>query len=264
LPAGNYIFEARSAEGQTQFAAQLQLNVSSDINGIVLALAPAPAIPVVVNAELTKPDSPQPDVRPYSPVQVRLRSMDSDSRDTFARFERGHSSNLIVRDVVPGRYDVEFSGPPQLYVHAATCGTTDLLREPLVVTADAQVPPINVTLRDDGGTIVLHADGEVPEDGAQVLVFSNDAPTQPPKIAYIEPPLPENYSTLVAHAALNRPEIQGLAPGEYTLFAFDHIEDLEYANPEVMRTYLSHAAHVTVAANGKTTATVEVIRLGGD
>ncbi len=36
----------------------------------------------------------------------------------------------------------------------------------------------------------------------------------------------------------------GLHEGEYTIYAFDDISDLEYANPEVMRKYKSQTVQV--------------------
>ena len=54
----------------------------------------------------------------------------------------------------------------------------------------------------------------------------------------------------------------GLAPGEYLVFAFDHVEGLEYSNPDVMDAYASQAAHVTLTAGQQAQVQVELIHAG--
>ena len=46
--------------------------------------------------------------------------------------------------------------------------------------------------------------------------------------------------------------VSGLAPGEYLVFAFDHIEGMEYGNPDVLQGYASQAAEVGVAPRTRT------------
>jgi hypothetical protein len=50
-----------------------------------------------------------------------------------------------------------------------------------------------------------------------------------------------------------------LAPGEYLVFAFDRIHDIEYSNPEVLQNYSSHAAHITLSANQRAQVALELI-----
>jgi hypothetical protein len=55
---------------------------------------------------------------------------------------------------------------------------------------------------------------------------------------------------------------RGLPPGNYKVFAFDSVEELEYGNPEVMAKYNAKAATVTVTAGESATVTVELIHTG--
>jgi hypothetical protein len=55
--------------------------------------------------------------------------------------------------------------------------------------------------------------------------------------------------------------VNGLAPGDYTVYAFDRDENLEYRNPEVLSSYSSRAAHVTLAPNAKTNIVLDLIRV---
>ena len=51
----------------------------------------------------------------------------------------------------------------------------------------------------------------------------------------------------------------GLAPGDYKLFAFDSVEQIEFRNPEVLDQYSSKAVQVTLTARGKANATLELV-----
>jgi hypothetical protein len=44
--------------------------------------------------------------------------------------------------------------------------------------------------------------------------------------------------------------------------AFDHADKVEYANPEVLQSYLSRATHVTLAAGQQAKVTLDLIRTG--
>jgi hypothetical protein len=56
--------------------------------------------------------------------------------------------------------------------------------------------------------------------------------------------------------------IAQLAPGEYKILAVDNPDELEYANPEAVRRYLSKARDVSLAPNQKAKVELEVIRIG--
>ncbi len=57
-------------------------------------------------------------------------------------------------------------------------------------------------------------------------------------------------------------QIDGLAPGEYKVFAFDRLDGLEYSNPDVLSEYASKAAQVSLQPNEKTTVRVDLIPRG--
>ena len=55
-------------------------------------------------------------------------------------------------------------------------------------------------------------------------------------------------------------QLDWLAPGDYLVFAFDHAEGLEYTNRDVLQSYVSQAAHVTLSPNQRAKVTLELIR----
>ncbi len=265
VPAGNYTLEASAAEPGRQYSARLPLTVSSDVHGVVVALTPSPVIQVMVNTEFTRAETrtAQPQ-RP--PFHLQLQQLDPPYNTQYAQAESPDNPGVQVNNLSPGRYLVEFPQNYGTYVQSATCGETDLLRDPLLVPSGAQAPPIVVNLRDDGATLIVKPGGAVPEAGAQVLAFPDDRPAQPPAMGF----LPPSAQSLAAGVAVGAPfapqagaaQFRGLAPGQYTVLAFDRTDQLEYANPDVMRRYLPRAAHATLDANGSATVNVDVIRVG--
>ncbi len=61
--------------------------------------------------------------------------------------------NLKLQNVTEGVYHVNVQSMQGGYVASATCGTTDLLRDPLTVGASGSAFPIVVTLRDDAASV---------------------------------------------------------------------------------------------------------------
>ena len=55
--------------------------------------------------------------------------------------------------------------------------------------------------------------------------------------------------------------MSGLAPGAYNVIALDHVDGLEYTNPEVIGPYLSSAQHVVLQPNQKLELNLELTRV---
>jgi hypothetical protein len=124
--------------------------------------------------------------------------------------------SLVIENVQPGRYRV-IATPSIGYVSSITSGGLDLLRHSLVVGAGTAMPPIEITMRDDGAEIDGTVDftdatqsgsGGFPRPGRSpgVAYFkSTDASYERPKTAWI---YPDGTFTL-----------QQLPPGTYRVFA---------------------------------------------
>ena len=146
--------------------------------------------------------------------------------------------------VRPGRYTALATTSAPWYIDSIRCGSTDLAKEELVVAAGQQ-EPIDVILRDDSASVhgQLKRSGEqansvvllVPDSGAAPITISSDSPE-------------------------GRFGQGGIAPGGYSVLAFDDLNGVEYSNPDVLRPYLPKAIHLNLQPNRETTVELEPIR----
>jgi hypothetical protein len=136
----------------------------------------------------------------------------------------------------------------QAYVRSARSGSTNLLRDELIVPAGGTVPPIEVVLRDDGAKVDIHVQAEKLPPLVHILLLPEFAPSQ----------------RALSFSASGSDDVQyaGLAPGDYKVLAFESTDAIEYENPEVMQKYSAKTAHVTLTAHGSSKVTVELIREG--
>ena len=231
VPAGLYILKANSQSAPNQpVRVDARLNVASDIYNLRLALAPAITIPVSVQKESVAP--PTRNDKNYArfsmqgfPLGARLMSNQPGIGDAYANLEGPPGQQtLIFRNIEPGRYSVELMPQPPWYVQSAEYGQTNLLTDDLTVGAGSA---IQVVLRDDNatlsGTVNPSAGVKVP---ATIVAIPERFPKASAKMAYYSPP---GY----------KPQGPGgefwfspLAPGDYLVFAFDHLDGIEYSNPD--------------------------------
>jgi hypothetical protein len=259
IPSGSYtIFvDAPDNQGHAQIA-RVPLTVGGTLSGIRLALQPVSSIPILVHRDFASGrstidrspafQSVKGGVMVPNYVTVRLKAVGQPAGEIYSSLNRDPQNPiLLLESVPPGRYSVEVRPLGSSYVQSAVCGSTDLLREDLVVTAGSQPPPIEIELRNDLGAIVgtVYAAGE--NSQATVIAIPKRAITA----ARMQPASPRGEF-----------QLQGLAPGEYDVFAFDHADGLEYNNPEAMDEYASRALHVTLQPNDKKTVILELITRG--
>jgi hypothetical protein len=156
-------------------------------------------------------------------------------------------SALEVQNVTPGVYRVVVVSGSLSYPAAVSSGTTDLLREPLRVVPGEVPRPIEVTLRDDFGSIsgtVLTGSAAQPPGDSWVPEFT---------IVAIPLDKPEaNADQMIADYA-HRFTMPHVAPGRYLLMASHQASPrtLEFRNEDVLRGLLSQGTVVTVSSGQK-------------
>lgn len=217
--------------------ASLRVNATTSQSNLHLALQPTIEIPVVVhglptsNDESLQPVPPalvllpkEPFLHPNPNVGAQPISLNPQPTGDF---------HAVFAGLMPGTYELEIA-PQQnaaYYAESATWGSTDLLREDLILDSSGSIPPIQMTVRDDGATLngKVHF-GDIPLP-AQVVLLT-DKPRAPVF-------LPVSSDGIFS--------ISGLAPGAYRIFAVDSSADFDYQDPAFLAKISSKIQEVTLA-----------------
>jgi hypothetical protein len=251
LAAGLYVIKATDHAGDgSAIIAETTIHVSDDLTGVRLVAQSGISIPVMVHRE----GQPPPNVRittgknvQETPVFVTLEPTREPGEHVSQLQASQDGKGVALQNVSPGSYLVRvqaFAG----YVRSVTCGSADLLLEDLVVPAGAAVPPIEVTMGEDTGSLTLK--GLPPDPGVRtgVVIVPDSAPQHPQILGF--------YGG-------SEVTVSGLAPGDVEVFAFEDLDEVEYMNSEVLQQYASQASHVVIPANGQASVTVNVILAEG-
>ena len=262
LPAGSYRLKAYSQAGEQQLRSEVRISVEKDLTQLQLALQPAVSIPIHARMDDRGQNSAQSArSRGFSavrggddstPISIHLISSEPGVPDAYS-VNGGKPGNrtLSLRSVEPGHYTAEFSPYGGWYVETAQCGNSNLLTEEFVFTAGTSCT-LELTLRNDGGTLNATVEGAKSAGSGMALLVPSRGRSAPRPLRF--------YTPDVAHPA--QVNADGIAPGEYLLFAFDNPEGVEYSNPEVLRSYASQATAVTISAGQMTKATTQLIQTG--
>jgi len=145
--------------------------------------------------------------------------------------------------IPPGTYRAEFIPQAQFHLASVAYGGQNLLRENLTVRSDSAYQKLEIVLGHDGAMLSGTVQPEVKPSGAVLLL----------------PRSPALQSRVATIDQDNRYQLQGVTPGEYDLFAFDQIDNLEYHDPAFLKVYEEKAHHVTLRANQRESVTLDLI-----
>jgi len=274
LPAGLCTLTAQMQDPATQqeyFASQ-DLNLTSDLTGVHLVLLPNITIPVNFHLETTRDDSAQGPVtgfaysgprstrrqQGYVPARVVLtpQSPSISPQQRFSQFMGRDESALVVPNLVPGVYSVEVAPNGPYYVQSVRSGSLDLLEQSLHIAPGTAVQPMEIVLRDDFAILEGSASSDGAGNPAMVIAIPEGAQRQvlwvglTSSAGLLDPARPK--------ATFFMPQFP---PGNYKLLAVD-TTDFEYANPDVLRKYLSRAREISIAPNQRAKVELELTHIG--
>ena len=244
---GSYTLRASAeVEGQS-WQATVPLSVSSNTVGIRVALGHHPPISVKVRNDSVVGQSRKSN-RPSASVTLASVTPSLKPLQFVARqIANGDQPAMEIVGAEPGSYSVEINSYGA-YVKSATSGSTDLLHDDLLVPEDGVVAPLEIVLGNDGGEIAGSL--KLPEQVSSATV-----------LLVPETGSPTEIKTRVIEST-GQFQFEQVRPGNYVLLAFDHFEDLEYRNPDVLDNYLSSGTRVSVPPGQSITASPELILMG--
>ncbi|MGC2476814.1 MAG: carboxypeptidase-like regulatory domain-containing protein [Candidatus Sulfotelmatobacter sp.] len=242
LPAGSYEVSGASNNGVQLSTAGASVVISSDSANVHVPMAPAASVAVDLMAE-TGPAGAERSVRMDGGIPgivISLASTESMRRQMS--WWRGQP--IGIQNVSPGTYTLQVQAFNQWWVKSAKCGGIDLLADDLTLVDGGSSAPIEITVRNDGASV----SGTVTPAGiAEVYLVQ-----QRGKKNFVKMAQEEQGNFLIT----------GVPPGDYAVVAIEHGEQIEYANPDVMNSYLSLAEHISVGPLGKATVNLNLVPRG--
>jgi hypothetical protein len=147
-----------------------------------------------------------------------------------------------------GDYTIVAALRGDAYIESAQFGGRDVLRRPLRIDGPVQ-GRMDVVIGTDGasigGTIVDASAGSVA--GATVVLVPDQGRER------------MDLFKSAATDALGRFELRGVAPGDYELFAWDHMEPGAWMDPEVLRMEEGRGRRIRAAAGSRITGEYRLI-----
>jgi hypothetical protein len=284
LPDGTYTIETSSFGSNGVTGLQTITIKGAPIDGPSMTLVSNASIPVIVKEEFTSADNPGSTTwningrntvmrgpRRYLSVMLEPADDFGIGQQVSLRDPRRAGDDALVIDGAPaGSYWVRVNSS-RGYPASIRSGNLDLQHQPLVVGAEGTASPIEITMRDDTAEISGTVEGVTPP--AQGPVNASGASGDARGWTFYAPSggaAAHIYCIPLADSSGQLTEMwvspdgsfvsQGLAPGAYRLLAFDREQhELEYRNPEALRTYDSKGPVVRVVGGQKEHVQLQLI-----
>ncbi len=258
LPSGAYTVLISSGVPQAAYA-RVPLTVSeSSAQHAPVTLAPAAMIRIHVRLDFTEDESnsggfaysgnPSNMPTQASPVDVDLTSTEA-SGISF-NSQRRQAEDPILEQVAPGTYAVR-ARTIRGYVASVSAGGIDLMQQPLRVGDTGSADPIDVTVRNDSGTLtgVVEMDAEQLAFVSVLLVAADGS----------------GHSAQGYAQRGGKLSVQNIPPGTYRAFATSPMQSqqLPYRDANAMQPFERLGTLVTVAANQTVDLKLQYIPLLG-
>lgn len=275
LPSGSYFIEGRR-RGESQLYGRVDFTVAgAPVNGLTLALSPLHPIAVTVRKTLTSTNNNSNqgglvaadsggDSQASAGLNISLTPVDEifSQSGSGGRMRPAEGANdgsaFEIENVSPGRYWVETT-PFEGYVSSISSGGVDLARDPLVVGAGGSAAPIEVTLRDDAGTISAQLVGDSAGPPSATTAVGEQK-----QIYVYAIPLFASSGTIRMSGLQGSGQvvIPALAPGSYRVIAVDTPQEIDFHTPDGLAKYSGMGATTTVDAGGTANVQLEVVHTG--
>jgi hypothetical protein len=232
-PPGSYILLADYFETGKRLSARVPVDVgTSDVDNVAVQLDTAFTVAGTVRTES------QSGVEKTKQFAINLHASEPLNGGGQLKWDPANANSFTFADLLPGTYRLDLFPPPPYYVKSATLAGQDVLGGEFSLSAGAG--PIAIVLRDDGGSIegdVTNADGQ-PVAGL-VMLLRNGRATVIPSGGHFK--------------------LQNLAPGDYTVYAWDDSSAVEYANPEWMRRFNGTSVTITAGQSSQLKLTQQTV-----
>ena len=244
---GSYTLAADWSDEGTQYSARLPVEVgTANIEGVQVTLAPSTEIKGRVRAEGTDAVS-LPDVR-------IMLSAKSASPMGQSQGQLQPDGLFTLKNVVPDQYGVNVYGlPPEYFIKSIRMGDENVLDSGLNLASGAPGSALEIVVSAAAAQIegvAMNAKQE-PSPGAQVVLAPDERRREQ-----------RHLYKLVTADQTGRFMVQGVAPGDYLLYAFEDLESGAHQDPEYLKPFERSAEKIRVEESGRETRQLKLIPLG--
>jgi hypothetical protein len=258
VPNGRWIVDAHSY-GRAMGWGRATFQVASTAATVAVSLQEVPRIPVVINRNFSAANSQSSGNGPG----VNLTLVDADAFDArgggYLVPSPGEPGSWQLNLTQPGTYWVQATAFPPGYIASITSGGVDLASNPLLIAPGSPVSPIDVTLRDDGGSIAgqitgatAAGSGATAAPGEHPLVWIYAIPLFPAATDLPQAFVREDGSFTMAN----------LAPGPYRVVACDTPQEIDFHSAESVGAWAGQGQTVTVDAGGSASVSLAITHAG--
>lgn len=242
---GSYVLAADWFEERKRLSARKRIEVgAADLEEINLVLAPGGEVTGRIQVEGT--------------AELALGRMHLNLVPMGESLTMGGMGARINKDgsfkldnAAPERYSVILAPLPEnCYLKSVRVGEEEALETGLDLSRGGSVGPVTVVVSANGGQVegVGVGQDQQPAPGATVVLVPD---TQRREHSHL-------YKTAIADQ-YGRFSMKGIAPGDYKLFAWDHVERGAYQDPEFLKPVEDRGEAITIRENSRETAQLKVI-----
>jgi len=167
------------------------------------------------------------------------------ARLAFAPVSR--DGTFDVQKLMGWDYRVSLRSPePNAYIQSIQLGEVDVLNRGFHLESEP-TGELKIVIRNDSGAV------------AGITAKPDGKPADPLNVVLVPDPARRSRQDLYRTATLNEKgqfEMSGLPPGDYSLFAWEHVTDGAWTDPEFLRLYEDQGTPVRITAG--TTASAKV------
>jgi hypothetical protein len=241
VASGSYEIIAIEFAGDTPRATHRPVEVGgADVDGVDLAFEPG----VTITGHLRWEDKA---AAPNFPLVVSLEQ-DEQAFSIHPTAEVQPDGSFELKNVSADSYWVNVTGPaPDAYLKTARYGSSDALGNFRVNSgSDATLELIGSARGAHIQGVVMNSD-PVPVSGVWITLIPEDSNQK-------------RLHQSVRSRANGKYEFRGVAPGNYTLFSWDNIEEHEWDDPEFLKPFKSQGVSIRVTEGETKTADLTLIR----
>ena len=242
---GSYTLLAFRGDRGSLYTAREPIEVgNTDLEGLTITLTP----PIILSGKIRSDGKAQLSI---SDLQISLLPLAENLYGGGGTSSVRDDGTFTVQNVSDGLYRVRVSGTEEKwYVKSVRAGGDDALENGLTVARGQSPGQLEIVLSPGAGRI----DGKVADE--------NQKPIGGSQVVLVPDPRHRNREDLYKTATTDqdgRFSLDGLAPGDYRLFAWEEVESGAYRDPEFVREYEERGQKVRVDEGTSLSVQLKVI-----